>query len=159
VEVAEAATATSLELSVALVGADGSVGEYQPVVVRIVESGVGDVKITLSYERTHDLDLHVFEPGGEQISFENPASANGGRLDLDSGSNCSAASTAENVFWGAGDAPAGTYRVLVSNYEQCSPGEIGFSVRVSYDGRAETFQGSFADGTVGTLVEVASFTR
>jgi uncharacterized protein YfaP (DUF2135 family) len=122
------------------------------------------VKVTLSFERVHDLDLHVIEPTGDEIFYQQPASASGGRLDLDSGAHCEpGASTSENVFWPAGGAPAGQYRVSVQNYQQCSPGAIAFTLTVAYDQTVETYEGSFADATAGELatpanvVQVASF--
>jgi uncharacterized protein YfaP (DUF2135 family) len=136
------------------------------VEIELVQSGTGDVKVTLSFDRVHDLDLHVIEPNGEEISFTNNASATGGQLDLDSGSNCDAsAANAENVFWPPGGAPAGEYRVTVHNYQQCSAGAIAYTVRVAYDTKVIVFDGSFAEGTAGeavsanNLAEVARFTR
>jgi hypothetical protein len=166
VQVAGEVTQRSLVLSVALRDDMGNVGAYQQVEIELVQSGTGDVKVTLSFDRVHDLDLHVIEPNGEEISFTNNASATGGQLDLDSGSNCEAsAANAENVFWPPGGAPAGEYRVTVQNYQQCSAGAIAYTVRVAYDTKVIVFDGSFADGTAGeavsanNLTEVARFTR
>ena len=166
VQVAGEATQRSLVLSVALRDDQGNVGAYQQVEIELVQSGNGDVKVTLSFDRVHDLDLHVIEPNGEEISFTNNASATGGQLDLDSGSNCEAtAANAENVFWPPAGAPAGEYRVTVHNYQQCSPGPIEYTVRVAYDAEVIVFDGTFADGTAAEAVsasnvtEAARFTR
>jgi uncharacterized protein YfaP (DUF2135 family) len=124
------------------------------------------VKITVSWDRLHDLDVRVSEPGGEEIRYTNPASATGGRLDLDSGANCqSTSANSENVFWPSGGAPSGEYVVSVHNFQQCSPGELEYSVRVAYDNNVSTYQGTFADGvaseavTADSLKEVARFRR
>lgn len=166
VQVAGEATQTSLVLSVALMDEAGNVGPYQELEVELVRSGTGDVKITLSIDRLHDLDLHVIEPNGEEISYMNDASATGGKLDLDSGSRCEpSTANAENVFWPPSGAPAGEYVVSVHNFEQCSEGAIEYTVRVAYDNRETTYKGSFADGTAGEAVtadnvkEVVRFTR
>jgi hypothetical protein len=138
----------------------GNVGEYRELEVELVQSGSGDVKITLSFDRVHDLDLHVVEPNGEEIFFENNGSATGGQLDLDSGEHCQpSAANSENIFWPPGEAPTGEYRVSVVNYEHCTPGLIEFSVRIAYDSSVETYRGSFADGSVGSRVDVATFNR
>jgi hypothetical protein len=159
-QVAEEASQTSLGLRIAPTDGAGKVGEYEELDIELIESGTGDVKITLSFDRTHDLDLHVLEPGGEEVSPVNPASANGGRLDLDSGSECNPnTGTSENIFWPSGDAPMGEYRVAVLNFEQCTPGDIAFTVRVAYDAVVNTYPGTFVDGSAGTRVEVATFTR
>jgi len=166
VQVNGEATQPSLVLTVALKDDAGNVGTYHQVEIELVRSGTGDVKVTLSFDRVHDLDLHVIEPDGEEISYTNDASATGGQLDLDSGSHCEAsAANAENIFWPPGGAPAGEYIVTVQNFEQCTAGDIAFTVRVAYDNRVNTYRGTFADGTAGEAVsannvqEVVRFTR
>jgi len=152
--------ASSLIVSVALTDGQGQTGEYHEVTVAVIQSGVGDVKITLSFEPTHDLDLHVFEPSGAEISYRRKTSASGGRLDLDSGSNCTPSrSNAENIFWPAGAAPAGEYRVTVQDFEQCAPGGIDFSVRVENGGRVDTYRNRFEDRAEGTVLEIVTFTH
>jgi hypothetical protein len=166
VQVAGEATQASLVLRVALIDAMGNVGQYHPITIQLVRSGTGDVKVTLSFDRLHDLDLHVIEPNGEEIWYENNASATGGGLDLDAGQLCMPSSAnAENIFWSPGDAPPGTYRVWVQNFQQCSPGAIEFTVRVAYDNVVNTYTDSFPDGTAGEMPnannvrEVVTFTR
>jgi len=166
VQVAAEATQPSLVLRVALTDAAGNVGPSRELEIALVQSGTGDVKITVSWDRLHDLDVRVIEPGGEEIRYTNPASATGGRLDLDSGANCGASSAnSENVFWPSGGAPAGEYVVNVHNYQQCSPGALEYTVRVAYDNNVSTQRGTFADGTaseavsVDSLREVARFRR
>jgi hypothetical protein len=166
VQVAGEANQASLVLSVALMDAMGNVGEYHPLTIEIVQSGTGDVKVTLSFDRLHDLDLHVFEPSGEEISFVHGVSATGGLLDLDSGENCLPSSAnAENIFWPPGGAPAGTYQVKVQNYQQCSPGAIDFTVRVAYDNTVNIYPGSFPDATASETAsatnvrDIVTFTR
>ncbi len=166
VQVSAEADQASLVLGVALMGEEGTVGPYREIEIALVQSGTGDVKVTLSFDRLHDLDLHVVEPDGERIEYMNPLSETGGALDLDSGVNCMpSTSNSENIFWPPGGAPAGEYVVSVQNYQQCSPGAIDYTVRVEYDGNVSTYHGSFADGTAGetptadNLKEVVRFRR
>jgi len=157
VQVAAEATQASLSFSVALIDGQGNVGPYSLLEVAVLMSGTGDVKVTLSFDRLHDLDLHVVEPNGDEIYYEHSATESGGRLDLDSGSNCAPSSAnAENVFWPPGQAPAGDYRVFVQNYQQCTPGDITFTVRIAYDGVVNTYTGTFADGSAGELPTAAN---
>jgi hypothetical protein len=156
----------AVRVSVALLDAQGSAGAYQVLELPLVASGTGDVKVTLSFDRLHDLDLHVVEPSGDQIFYERPGSTVGGRLDLDSGANCEpSASNSENVYWPPGVAPPGEYRVSVQNYQQCSPGEIRFTVRIAYDDVVRTYDGSFPDGSAGAeptstnVLEITTFER
>jgi hypothetical protein len=160
VQVSGEANATSLVLRVALTDGMGTVGPYSELELPVLHSGTGDVKITLSFDRLHDLDLRVFEPNGEEVSWENADTATGGKLDLDSGQQCQPSpANAENIFWPPGGAPSGEYRVLVQNYAHCTPGELPFTVRITYDTTSTLHRGSFADGTEGNIVEVATFRR
>jgi len=125
VKVAAAASQTSLLVNVALRDASGNTGPAHRIEIALVASGTGDVKVTLSFDRVHDLDLHVVEPNGDEIHYQQPATESGGRLDLDSGAHClPSAANGENIYWPPGGAPSGEYVVSVQNYEQCSPGEI-----------------------------------
>lgn len=166
VQVAAEATQATLVLSVALMDAAGNVGAYSAIEIALIQSGTGDVKITLSWDRLHDLDLHVIEPNGEEIQYTNPSSATGGELDLDSGINCMPSmADSENVFWPPQGAPSGQYVVTVHNFQQCSPGPVPYSVRIAYDNVVNTYEGTFADGTASETVtvdnvqEVIRFTR
>lgn len=159
-----AASDASLIINVALLDAAGNAGPAQKVELELVASGTGDVKVTLSFGRLHDLDLHVIEPNGDEIYYQHPVTDSGGRLDLDSGLHCQpSAANGENIFWPPGAAPVGEYRVSVQNYEQCTPGDIAFSVIVEHDGKRETFDGSFRDGTAGepvtadNVIQITSF--
>lgn len=157
-EVRASVPAGELMIAVAPRDAAGNVGAYRELALRVVQSGVGDVKITLTFPPYHDLDLHVIEPSGFELSYLNPSSPSGGRLDLDSGSNCvPSVASAENIFWPTGAAPVGEYRVIVHAFEQCDPGTIDFTVRVENGGLVETFHRSFADGAQGTSIEVTAF--
>lgn len=61
--------------------------------------------------------------------------------------------------------PATPFPVSLHNYQQCSPGELEYSVRVAYDNNVSTYRGTFADGTASeaasadSLKEVVRFRR
>lgn len=157
-EVRAQVPAGTLRIAVAPSDAAGNVGAYREVTLRVVPSGVGDVKITLTFPPRHDLDLHVLEPSGFEVSYLQPRSPSGGQLDLDSGSNCiPSVASAENIFWPTGAAPVGEYRVIVHQFEQCEPGAIDFTVRLENGGLVETIHGHFDDGAQGTSIEVMTF--
>ncbi len=155
--VAAGATQTSLTFRVALTDASGNVGPYSELAVPVIQSGTGDVKITLSWDRLHDLDLRVVEPSGEVIRYSNQSSGTGGALDLDSGANCSPSpANSENIFWPSGGGPTGQYVVSVHNYQQCTPGPIDYTVRVVYDNVVNTYKGTFAEGTASETESAAN---
>jgi hypothetical protein len=112
-----------------------------------VTLGTGDVQVTLLWRGGADLDLHVIDPEGTELSFDNPSSPSGGTLDHDDRAGCATGgSHAENVFWPTGGAPTGNYQVYVVNYSGCS-GPQAYQVEVKVNGvTAQTLSGSLASG-------------
>jgi hypothetical protein len=100
--------------------------------------GTGDVQVTLRWEGEADLDLHVIDPNGERIWFDNPQSASGGILDVDANGNCEGLSQpVENIYWPAGEAPNGSYEVSVTYYQACgNPAPVDYEVTITLDGDA-----------------------
>lgn len=92
----------------------------------------GDVRVTLTWGDSADLDLAVQDPNGEEINYDQRSSSSGGQLDVDANSGCTVAVTApaENVIWGT-DAPSGQYVAQVSLYSDCaSSGQHPFHLQV-----------------------------
>ncbi|MCA8907912.1 MAG: hypothetical protein KDA64_08515 [Rhodospirillaceae bacterium] len=75
----------------------------------------GEVQVTLLWDNTNDLDVHVFCPTGQQIWYGGMYGC-GGSLDIDAnagwGNN---PSPVENVTW-PGGAPPGMYRVEINHF-------------------------------------------
>jgi hypothetical protein len=95
--------------------------------------GTGDVAFRLHWQGEDDLDLHVKEPSGEELSFLWRKSESGGELDVD----CNAApeqickAPIENVFWPVGQAPTGRYTYWVELFQKPeSEREIPFTLEV-----------------------------
>jgi len=44
---------------------------------------VGDPQFTLLWDTKADIDLHVIEPGGKEIFWNDPKGKFGGELDVD----------------------------------------------------------------------------
>jgi len=123
--------------------------------------GTGDVKVTLTWSGTDDLDLYVTDPCSSTISYSGRiAVCQGftGQLDIDSNANCGTTSTSgiENIFWGTGAAPRGTFNVVVKKYPCGGTGSSPFTVTVLKDGNTQTYPGTVA---YGSQVTVTSFTR
>ncbi len=105
--------------------------------------GAGDVRVTLAWQGGSDLDLHVVDPSGEEIYYDNPTSETGGVLDTSTGPTCEDGSTTnvENVYWPAGTAPAGSYRVLVNYVASCA-GDVAppqFTLTTLIDGDTRVY--------------------
>jgi uncharacterized protein YfaP (DUF2135 family) len=98
--------------------------------------GTGDVQATLRWTGDADLDLHVIDPEGVEIYFDNAGSPSGGTLDVDMVPTCGAtdSSNVENVFWPEGESIPGVYQAFVVHYEG-SCGQPGtFELELKIDG-------------------------
>lgn len=117
--------------------------------------GMGTLRISLSWTVVTDLDLHVFVPNGETVSFENPLT-NYGELDVDdcvSGICVNQDGThVENIFL-QNNAPRGTYGIRVVNFD----GRAAADYTVEVAGAVSaTFNGSIpAEGqAAGSLHQI-----
>ncbi len=84
----------------------------------------GNLKITLLWDFQGDIDLHVTQPNGRTINFENMEdSSTGGTLDVDNkrGGNGSA----ENIYWE--NPPRGEYFVFLNYYQASTSTDIAES--------------------------------
>ena len=122
-------------------------------VIKGVKVKVGDPQFTLIWNTDQvDLDLHVLEPGGKEIFWEEPKGKLGGELDVDNTKGFGP----ENVYWlvesdgpGSekvkGPGPAGTYKWFVVYW-----GGFGgiakpthWQVRVKHAGQVNVYHGKF----------------
>ncbi len=117
-------------------------------------AGFGDVTVSLEWKTDHDLDLHVIDPNGDELSYQNKVSLSGGELDLDAHMGCQTGPGVENVFWAT--APDGTYQVMVNNFAECGASTGQFKVTVSAYGTEESY--TYDIGVVGTKQSVIEFT-
>jgi uncharacterized protein YfaP (DUF2135 family) len=90
----------------------------------------------LQWSSNADLDLHVTEPNGTEISYlDRGPTSTGGQLDKDSNVGCNLNGAIENVFWpGDQPAPAGAYSIAVTGYrvgeDNCGSGDYTLTIRV-----------------------------
>jgi hypothetical protein len=115
---------------------------------------VGDPQFTLIWNTDNvDLDLHVLEPGGKEIYWEEPKGRRGGELDVDNTKGFGP----ENIYWlveskgpGSekvkGPGPPGIYKWYVVYW-----GGFGglarpthWQVRVKHDGKVTVHHGKFS---------------
>jgi|GEM_PF-2905550 len=113
---------------------------------------VGDPQFTLIWDTDADLDLHVIEPGGKDIYWEEPTGRQGGVLDVDNTKGFGP----ENVYWpiavnrpdlakATSTAPPGVYRWFVVYW-----GGFGgvaklthWQVRAKHDNKVTVIEGRF----------------
>jgi hypothetical protein len=114
------------------------VPQYAALRHRVADiEATGDLVVSLLWQSVVDLDLHVIDPRGEEIYFENPRSLTGGLLEYEANASCFTATTEplESIFWKADTAPSGQYQVIVDFYGTCEDeAEQEFIVGVWIDG-------------------------
>jgi hypothetical protein len=124
-------------------GIDGELGR------RLTAAGAqtGDVQISIAWEGTNDIDVHVqVEPlqGGMAsiISWMNRQGLCGGMLDVDANANSFMLNQkpVENVFWAKGQAPYGRFTVALHHFRSWS-GQVSTPVEVAVlvDGELKRF--------------------
>lgn len=122
--------------------------------------GTGDVQVTLTWDTPTDLDLHVIDPAGEEISFTHTQSTSGGTLDVDANSSCNGLTNpVENVYWPYGGAPSGSYSVYVNYYQDCGyTGPVNYTLTIRMDDRViDTISGTLDYSS--TISQTTSFNR
>jgi hypothetical protein len=123
----------------------GSGGES----IRGVQVKVGDPQFTLIWDTGVDLDLHVVEPGGKEIYWEDPKGKPGlgGELDVDNTKGFGP----ENIYWlkedgdvkEPGPGPAGEYRWWVAYWGGFGgiPQQTHWKVRIKHAGKVTVVTG------------------
>jgi hypothetical protein len=113
------------------------------------ELGTGDVQVTLRWSSAADVDLHVTDPGGEEISYSTTTSSSGGQLDVDANGGCGSTTTTpvENIFWPEGTAPEGEYQVEVVGFSDCDAGDADYTLTIRVGGEVVLEEsGTIAEG-------------
>jgi hypothetical protein len=114
--------------------------------------GTGNIQVTLNWpESGVDLDLHVTDPNGDEIYYDDKVAPSGGVLDQD---NRRGNGIPENIFW-TDNAPAGEYLVEIVNFKNSNPTPPArWTVSVLVDGQRETFSGTI---TYSDRIQVTTF--
>jgi len=121
--------------------------------------GTGDVQVTLTWEGTADLDLHIIDPEGEDICWWNSSPASGGKQDWDDWCDPISNGGPENIYWPYKEAPYGEYVVFIDYYEACrAEGETAWTVRVIVDGEVSTFRRRDRGSAVHTVIQTVTQT-
>ncbi|MGH7439752.1 MAG: heavy metal-binding domain-containing protein, partial [Polyangiaceae bacterium] len=109
----------------------------------------GELRISLLWNNTNDLDLHVVTPSGEEISFSHKKSQCGGLLDVDMNVSSPSSKPIENVFWAHGSAPRGNYTVWVKQYSvRADQNSTPFRIEIVAGGKVSHYSGTVTgDGT------------
>lgn len=145
-----------------------SVGPYAVQTVRMLRVGTGDIQISVAWDDTADVDLHVVDPNGDHIYFGERTAPSGGILDLDANAACTkntftdgsapAFVSNENVVWGRGKAIPGTYTVFLHYWSACNLPQTNWVATIGRVGAPpQIFTGTFT-GPNSAIDTVSVFT-
>lgn len=101
----------------------------------------GDLRISLGWSNYDDLDLHVYEPSGYHINFNNKRqrSPDGGMLDVDMNISPDTRSAVENVIYETKrNMVNGLYKVVVNNFNRRESVDVGCTVELEFGGSTHT---------------------
>jgi uncharacterized protein YfaP (DUF2135 family) len=105
----------------------------------------------LIWDTDADLDLHVIEPGGKEIYWEEPKGKQGGELDVDNTKGFGP----ENIYWlhldpesgerVKGQGPPGEYKWFVVYWGGFGgiPKPTHWKVRIKHEGKVTVVNGKF----------------
>jgi hypothetical protein len=155
----------TIQLAFAVGSSRSALGPWAQSSLSLISVGAGEVQVSVSWNSAADVDLHVVEPGGEEIYYGATTSTAGGELDLDSNAACgSDGPRNENITYAEGTAPAGEYIVRVDYWSACSAASTDYVVTVHVQGQEPqvftgTFTGSGDSGGAGSGDEITRFTK
>jgi uncharacterized protein (TIGR02145 family) len=139
----------TLQIKLGGVSADDRTSKTVNRYVNTLVVGSGSLQVSLSWNNSDDLDLHIVTPSGE-IYYMNKTVGNG-ELDLDANVNCGGESN-ENIYFD-GTLEDGLYLVWVDLYTKCGETGAEYNVTASAGGRPFPFsensqreRGRFKDG-------------
>jgi len=120
----------------------------------VLYAGHGDVQITLTWNNTSDLDLHVIDPNGEEIWWNDKYAQSDGILDYDDIDGYGP----ENIYWPNSQAPNGTYQVYIHDYvwqnEPWRPTSANYTVLITAFDNVKKFTGSIS---LDEIVHITDF--
>jgi hypothetical protein len=146
----------------AIVDAGGKQGKLAKQKVDAIQVGTGQVQVSVSWDEDSDVDLHVVDPDGDEVYWDNTSTASGGELDLDSNADCEIDSVRnENITWSK--ALPGTYTVRLDYFKACDIQSTHYVVTVRVNGQpTKTFSGTFTgegdEGGAGDGKTITTFT-
>jgi hypothetical protein len=133
-----------------------------------VDIATGDVRVTLRWADTADLDLSVTDPAGETVSYGSRSVGSGGTLDVDANAACDGvtATPVENIIW-PDTAPDGRYTIGINLYSGCGAADAhafqltaligGVPVQVYVNGADGSLTPTDGTGTITSATPTLTF--
>ena len=115
-------------------------GNFIKPIVLGPASANGSLSVTLSWNGSADLDLHLTDPYGETIYYFHPASASGGALQQDH--ECAAQDQTEVITYPSGQAVSGAYAISIHYFRACNvPRDVSWKLIVTSDKGTQNYSG------------------
>ena len=104
-------------------------------------SVTGDLRCSLAWSNSDDLDMHIYEPDGNHIYYGNRTSKTGGKLDVDmNNERHNSVDPVENITWPKKERmKEGEYVLKINNYSKRGTANVGFVVEIEFAGEILTF--------------------
>lgn len=120
-------------------------------------SGNGDVKITLTWNKPSDIDLHCVDPSGYHIYYaDRHSEGTNGYLDFDNIPGFPTCTDPENIYFAA-PAPTGRYEVYLHYFSDINnQGPVTYNVLIMKNGVGKTYRGTISKK--GDIVPIETFT-
>ncbi|MBN1598483.1 MAG: hypothetical protein JW894_09330 [Bacteroidales bacterium] len=109
------------DIKFAVIDGDGKISNTYTIEVDLIEVATGNLQVICTWDQLNDVDLHLIEPEGEEIYWDNPESDFGGVLDMDSNPACDLDGiNNENITYDEeATIQVGEYTVRVDLHESC----------------------------------------
>jgi hypothetical protein len=97
----------------------------------VVIMGSSDLRFELSWLNCDDVDLHVIEPSGFEIYWDDTVSPSGGALVRDENAlECQTHTPTEIISWPSSKPPSGLYRFMAHFYDTNEVGHADYTMKV-----------------------------
>ena len=140
-----AAVLTSVVLITSSVGVDVLGDELSGGLLEEVLKNAGAKKgvitVSMLWETSDDIDLHIVLPNGQEIFYGNPR-AGGGELDVDAQAAVYMEHPVENIYFEAPE-QRGEYKVYIEMFSDRNPGDPKVLVQVTVNGRSKSYNLTF----------------
>jgi hypothetical protein len=130
----------AVDVQVTPVNAAGSWGTPMSLHLLCRRLKDADLRFSAAWSGAADIDLHVVDPTGAEISWQNPTSKSGGNLDLDSNAQCTDTTGLESVSYPdpVKPPPQGAYKVYLNLFDACSAAGADVTLTLNHCGKTET---------------------
>lgn len=106
----------------------------------------GELRCSLAWDNTDDLDLHLLEPDGNEIWFHKRKSNTGGYLDVDANAFDTRTDPVENIIYPYSSRPLeGEYKLIAHQFTVRNRTNFGFRAEVEWQNNGDIYHFEHSD--------------